>query len=101
MNKDVLRGECERVNRLLNTKNDKYGDSFYKSLDKHGNSAFLVRLEDKFCRMENLIKTGDKGTADESLEDTITDMAGYCLLYLAYRIERSLNQIERESLYNE
>lgn len=93
MNKDVLSKQCDRVNRLLETKNDKYVDSFYKSLDKHGDMAFVVRLEDKFTRMENLIKTGDEGSADESLEDTITDIAGYCLLYLTYKTEKRLNGV--------
>ena len=93
MDKDVLTKQCESLNRLLELKNDKYGDSFYKSLDKHGDTAFVVRLEDKFCRMENLIKTNDEGTADESLEDTIKDIAGYCMLYLTYKTEKRLNGV--------
>lgn len=40
MNKEFLKSECETLRGLLELKNDKYGDSFYKSLDKHGNSAF-------------------------------------------------------------
>lgn len=69
----------------LQEKNDDYGDSFTKSVDKFGIIAAVVRLEDKFNRLENLTANGDKEKVkDESLADTALDISGYGLLLYKY-----------------
>lgn len=68
----------------LQEKNDAYGDSFTKSVDKFGKTVIAVRLSDKFNRICNLIKRGELKENDESLEDTLLDMAGYSILALKY-----------------
>lgn len=89
MNKNILHNTINNIENLLIDKNDRYGDSFYKSLNKHGNKAFEVRLEDKINRMSNLFEKNDTASdTDESLIDTITDIAGYCILYLTYKKEK-------------
>lgn len=89
MNKNILHNTINNIENLLIDKNDRYGDSFYKSLNKHGNKAFEVRLEDKINRMNNLFEKNDTASdTDESLIDTITDIAGYCILYLTYKKEK-------------
>lgn len=65
-------------------KNKKYGGSFEVSLDKYGMIAALTRISDKFNRMENLILTNDEGTSDESIMDTLIDMANYCVMTAVY-----------------
>lgn len=69
---------------VLNQKNLAYGDSFTKSVDKFGKTVIAVRLSDKFNRICNLIKRGELKENDESLEDTLLDMAGYSILGLKY-----------------
>ena len=65
-------------------KNADYGDSFGISVRKYGIIAALTRMSDKWNRLENLILT--RGTnangyvADESVLDTLCDMATYCLM---------------------
>ena len=65
-------------------KNADYGDSFGISVRKYGIIAALTRMSDKWNRLENLILT--RGTnangyvADESVLDTLLDMATYCLM---------------------
>jgi len=89
LNKNILHNTINNIENLLIDKNDRYGDSFYKSLNKHGNKAFEVRLEDKINRMSNLFEKNDTASdTDESLIDTITDIAGYCILYLTYKKEK-------------
>ena len=39
-------GICEELNKIYESKNKDYGDSFAKTRKKHGNSAILIRLED-------------------------------------------------------
>lgn len=68
----------------LQTKNKAYGDSFTKSVDKYGLSVIGVRLSDKYNRIEHLITHNELKENDESLEDTLLDMAGYSILGLKY-----------------
>lgn len=84
----MLRETIKEIEKLLILKNSKYGDSFYKSLDKYNEAALIIRLEDKMNRADTLIFQGEKETADERLIDTIADIAGYCLLYLTYKMEK-------------
>lgn len=69
---------------VLNQKNLAYGDSFTKSVDKYGLSVIGVRLSDKYNRIEHLITHNELKENDESLEDTLLDMAGYAILGLKY-----------------
>lgn len=81
------KGICEALNVMHDTfvlKNKKYGNSFEISLDKYGIIAALTRLSDKFNRIENLILSGDSGTDDESVVDTLIDMANYCVMTATY-----------------
>lgn len=70
--------------KTLQEKNKAYGDSFTKSVDKYGLSVIGVRLSDKYNRIEHLITHNELKENDESLEDTLLDMAGYSILALKY-----------------
>ena len=70
--------------KTLQEKNNAYGDSFTKSVDKYGLSVIGVRLSDKYNRIEHLITHNELKENDESLEDTLLDMAGYAILGLKY-----------------
>lgn len=69
-------------------KNEKYGNSFDISVNKYGLIAALTRMSDKWNRIENLVLKNDKGTADESLIDSLMDMANYCNMTAAILIEK-------------
>ena len=71
---------CKYLNNLYATKNKKYGDSFSITVQKYGMIAALTRLSDKWQRFETLILTKDSGTPDESIRDTLLDMANYCIM---------------------
>lgn len=47
-------------------------------------TAFLVRINDKWSRLKSFVKNGQLLVKDESVEDTLQDLAGYCLLMQAY-----------------
>ena len=74
----------DKLAGTLYSKNQAYGDSFTASVDKFGKTVIAVRLSDKFNRICNLIKRGELKENDESLEDTLLDMAGYSILGLKY-----------------
>ena len=71
---------CNYLNELYAAKNKKYGDSFSTTVQKYGIIAALTRLSDKWQRFETLILTQDPGTPDESIRDTLLDMANYCIM---------------------
>ena len=71
---------CKYLNHIYTIKNQKYGDSFSVTVQKYGIIAALTRLSDKWQRFETLILTKDPGTPDESIRDTLLDMANYCIM---------------------
>lgn len=78
---------CELTNKACETyerKNADYGDSFAKTRELIPN-AILVRLHDKLNRVTSLMLKGNQKVSDESIEDTLLDMANYCLMELTER----------------
>ncbi len=45
--------------------------------------GIILRMQDKFMRVKAFAKTGKLAVADEGVEDAMTDIANYALLYLA------------------
>lgn len=86
---DRIIDTCEDIKNILIRKNKDYGNSFETTLNKYGDVALLLRLEDKMNRLESLFNKKENLVKDESFNDTVTDLAGYCLLYLALRGEGS------------
>lgn len=76
-----------RIGKLVIEKNKSYDDAFNKTMDKYGEVAFLIRMEDKIKRLEMRLSCLDDNV-DESLIDCLNDIIGYCLLMLE-RIERT------------
>ena len=75
---------AKRLRETYIQKNEKYGNSFDKSLEKYGLISALTRISDKFNRLETLILNNDNGTTDESLQDTCEDMANYLIMLAKY-----------------
>lgn len=65
-------------------KNKDYGNSFDQSLDKWGLSVAAIRLGDKLNRFESFIKNGSFHIKDESVRDTLSDLATYAVMTLMY-----------------
>ena len=61
-------------------KNHDYGDSFSRSYKKYGLVAAMVRMEDKWNRLDNLASGAEQKVSDESIRDTLLDLAGYCVM---------------------
>lgn len=69
---------------LLDRKNTDYGESYTETRDEFGPTAFILRLNDKYNRLKKLTKEETALVNDESIEDTIRDIIGYCILELRY-----------------
>ena len=82
MNKaDIHQRICNSLNDLYRRKNADYGDSFGKQYAEYGIVSSAIRLEDKFNRFKNLIKNQAQ-VKDETIEDTLLDLANYAIMTL-------------------
>jgi hypothetical protein len=61
-------------------KNHDYGNSFDVSMDEEGLTAARIRLNDKWLRFKQLSKGEEALVKDESIRDTLLDMANYCIM---------------------
>lgn len=68
-------------------KNNDYGNSVAGTYEKFGDISFLVRITDKYNRLMTLCNPNapEQKVKDESIDDTILDLANYCLLWLVER----------------
>lgn len=67
--------------QIYEKKNADYGDSFSKTYDEFGLTASAIRINDKTERFKKLIKQ-DAQVKDESIKDTLLDLANYAVLTL-------------------
>lgn len=82
------------TNSMIQTyqaKNQDYGNSFEKSLDKFGLIASVIRLNDKMNRIESLSRTEAK-IVDESIEDTLLDLANYSVMTIIWLRKNRANE---------
>lgn len=85
MNKAEMHAEiCTALNDLYQRKNHDYGDSFGKSYEEYGMTMACIRLEDKLNRLKSLCRQ-EALVQDESLEDTLMDLANYAIMTLVER----------------
>lgn len=71
---------CNRLNAIYSQKNKAYGNSFGETFEKLGIISAITRISDKYNRLVNLATHPDVYKGDETIEDTLLDMANYCLM---------------------
>lgn len=72
---------CKILNEVYNRKNHDYGDSFHQTFLEEGFAMARIRLTDKLNRFKALTQTNEKQkVTDESLTDTLMDLANYALM---------------------
>ena len=70
---------CDNLNKIYEKKNHDYGNSFGETYKDLGIISAVTRISDKFNRLKTLAKYENNLVNDESLEDTLLDMANYCI----------------------
>ncbi len=82
MNKHVKHlNLCKQMNEIYIKKNQDYGNSFGDMFQELGPVTALTRIGDKYGRLKSLLKPGaDIKVKDESIQDTLLDMANYCIM---------------------
>lgn len=71
---------CEEINDLYDRKNHDYGDSFHQTFVEEGMAMARIRLGDKFNRFKTLSRAREQKVDDESIRDTLIDLANYAIM---------------------
>lgn len=70
------------LRNLYEAKNRDYNDSFGQSFEKWGLPMSCIRLGDKLNRLESFAQGKDMKVKDESVRDTLMDLANYAIMTL-------------------
>lgn len=82
------------TNSMIQTyqaKNQDYGNSFEKTLDRFGLVASIIRLSNKMNRIESLSQKKAK-VESESIEDTLLDLANYAIMTVIWLRKNRINE---------
>lgn len=79
---------------LYAKKNHDYGNSFDKGMDDIGEAYGIGRIYDKVNRLVTLTKPSceSKAITDETLDDTLMDLACYSIMLLKYRKSQRIDK---------
>lgn len=92
-----FRNITEKMRETFLKKNHDYGNSFHETWDEFGDKGIitaLTQISHKYHRLIN-IGLGTKPLVDESIDDTLLDMANYCILTIM-ELEKARNN-EKEN----
>lgn len=83
---DIYKYIINNLEETYKAKNNDYGNSVADTYEKFGDLSFLVRITDKYNRLLTLCNpNNEQKVKDEKIDDTILDLANYCLLWLVER----------------
>lgn len=81
--REAIAKVCDDLRNVLLKKNEGYGNSSMIAPlflpNQSPKSSVLIRMSDKVNRLRSLAEQGKIGS--ESFDDTVLDLAGYCVLY--------------------
>lgn len=82
---------CQELKQIYQRKNERYGDSYAKLRKELGRDSILYRVGDKYHRLQQLLRNPWLTHDDESIDDTLRDLANYCIMEL---VERQVDKNE-------
>lgn len=77
---EQFRAIAEQIAALYEKKDAAYGNSFGETFRKLGIISAVTRISDKYNRLCNLAANKDIDNLGENIEDTLKDMAAYCIM---------------------
>lgn len=97
---------CEEMFRITEIKNKDYAtnssDPFsnFRKIEQFTNGAvtaeagFLTRMSDKYSRLCSFVKNGELAVKDESVTDSLIDLANYCVLFAGYLQSKKQSSVD-------
>ena len=83
---------------LYERKNNAYGNSFGDTFQRLGLISAVTRISDKYNRLCNLATHTDIDNLGESIDDTLQDLASYCIMTLIEIRNNNHNHDQRRIL---
>ena len=83
------------MSSIFRKKNHDYGNSFEQSLNEEGLAASRIRMGDKWNRFKQLSKGAQAQVNDESLRDTLIDMANYAIMTVMWLDKQNGNIVNK------
>ena len=80
-NQEIHKNILDNMHDVYKRKNADYGNSFEEQFNEYGLLSALIRLDDKMRRLKQLSKN-DAQVKDESIADTLLDLANYSVMTL-------------------
>ena len=93
---DKLEELTKQLIETYKAKNKDYGDSFADSFKEFGIIAPVVRMNDKMNRIKSLSKGEDRQVKDESLIDSLMDLANYALMTVIELDDFDIEEVKDE-----
>lgn len=81
-----------RVVELIASKQHDYG---HGNIAKFGNHGLVIRLHDKYARLENLVAKGGKAK-NESIQDSWDDILGYAIIGMMWELGTFMLPLKRD-----
>jgi len=95
MNKvEMHKSICDELNKLYSDKNHDYGDSYAKAKEEFP-EQILMMIFHKYYRLKTLYRKGE-ARVGETIEDSLMDLANYCIMELIERRYDELRQHEHD-----
>lgn len=70
----------KKMAQIFIAKNHDYGNSYAETVQELGPVAGFATIMNKFNRLKNIIKGVKPLVEGETIEDTLLDMANYCIM---------------------
>lgn len=71
---------CAELTDIYERKNNDYGNSFHQTFLEEGMAMPRIRIGDKFRRFAQLTKNSKQNIPEESIRDTLLDLANYAIM---------------------
>lgn len=98
---DIHMDICNDLNALYQRKNHDYGDSFGEFYAEFGLISTCMRLTDKLKRLKSFARGADMQVKDESIKDTLMDLANYSIMTLVEMEIANTKSIPQQSIIRE
>lgn len=87
VNKMTIKQEIKRFKQLTQqmsetfaNKRSDYGQTTTETYDRYGPASLLIRMYDKLGRLDNLLGKQQMKVKEESVYDTLLDLANYAII---------------------
>lgn len=93
---------CKAKNQDYSGGENTYAFSNFTMVENMGNCSaeqgFITRMTDKMMRITNIINSGKQHVMDESIQDTLMDLANYSILFMGYLESKKTKDISNKSI---